>query len=496
MLKPKPAVPLSSSPSLLCTSPLPTFSFLLPPSYCPADHVISVFLVPRRPTCLGACSQRSLTLRNPSRVPVAFRWQLPARLDGIMTVSPETGVLRGNEAAQVVWSFAPGKQKTYDLRVPCLLYDPSDEAAAAAAAAALHSTVVAAAPEVAFPKGSASQQSPAAGTTTEEGDSVDPDAEEGATEAAAPTGLPAPATAPLLPPGVDRVLLHVLGEGTAGALVLDPPTLDLGTLRVGHAVTRTVTLLNRSDGVLRYRVDCGPEAEADGPREPGSMPVEFPQTGLSAAVGEALRAGEEIWVDEPEGAIPARASKVITVTFFPRFRKLYRLQMCCRTSTIAPLMTSSTAAGSPLPMTRPPSGGTLQRPAVLPPLLLKQRSARGGGDALVATLVGTQQAVLGAAASPSAAAEAKWPSAPAVCSVVATTVFPRLMVTDVLLEGIPKQVGEHMLWVAGVRAWGGARQGPGSGKGVGRSPGQRGKGSQQVLGPSQSSCCLILAVLN
>ena len=185
------------------------------------------------------------------------------------------------------------------------------------------------------------------------------------------------------------------------------------------------------------------------------MPVEFPQTGLSAAVGEALRAGEEIWVDEPEGAIPARASKVVTVTFFPRFRKLYRLQMCCRTSTIAPLMTSTSAAATAqLPPMRPPSGGTLQRPAVLPPLLLKQRSARGGGDALVATLVGTQQAVLGAAASPSAAAEAKWPSAPAVCSVVATTVFPRLMVTDVLLEGIPKQVGEHTLWGAVVWAWG------------------------------------------
>ena len=75
------------------------------------------------------------------------------------------GVLRGNEAAQVVWSFAPGKQKTYDLRVPCLLYDPSDEAAAAAAAAALHST--AATVSVTFPKGSGPQLSTAAVTTTE-----------------------------------------------------------------------------------------------------------------------------------------------------------------------------------------------------------------------------------------------------------------------------------------------------------------------------------------
>ena len=34
----------------------------------------------------------------------------------------------------------------------------------------------------------------------------------------------------------ERVLLHLVGEGTGGAMALDPPTLELGVVRVGHKV--------------------------------------------------------------------------------------------------------------------------------------------------------------------------------------------------------------------------------------------------------------------
>lgn len=69
-----------------------------------------------RPTCVGASSQRTLTVLNPSRVSVMFKWQMPSKLEGVVAVAPVSGLLRGNESTQVTWSFAPTKQKTYDAR--------------------------------------------------------------------------------------------------------------------------------------------------------------------------------------------------------------------------------------------------------------------------------------------------------------------------------------------------------------------------------------------
>jgi hypothetical protein len=57
--------------------------------------------------------------------------------------------------------------------------------------------------------------------------------------------------------GPEQVALHVQGEGTPGALVIEPPLLDFGPVKVGHAVKRVVNLVNNSDGVLRYSLECG-----------------------------------------------------------------------------------------------------------------------------------------------------------------------------------------------------------------------------------------------
>ena len=353
-----------------------------------------------------------------------------------MSVSPSTGVLRGNESAQAIWSFAPGKQKTYDHRVSCLLYDPTDEAAAAAAqlpppivSSSLQSSTLT---PVATTEMSAREDEEDREHEIRDNDGVaDAAATDEVAVGAAPSVAPAP-PAPLLPPGVDCVKLHVVGEGTTGALAMNPPSLDLGTLPVGHAVTRTVTLLNQSDGVLRYCMDCGPAegADGDGTREPGSTPVEFPDAGLSTV---DAKPGLEVWVDEPEGAIPARASKVVKVTFFPRFRKQYRLQVRCRTSTVAP---------TPAPL-RPPSGGAVGSSAaraVLPPLSTKQRLLNSSGASAAQLSPGGMLTPLpGPGTCPEAVS--KWPeSTPTICSLSANVVFPRPMVSDVFFEGIPKQV--------------------------------------------------------
>lgn len=42
--------------------------------------------------------------------------QLPSRLEGVVEVSPLSGLLRGNESVPLTFSFAPTKQKIYDAR--------------------------------------------------------------------------------------------------------------------------------------------------------------------------------------------------------------------------------------------------------------------------------------------------------------------------------------------------------------------------------------------
>lgn len=125
--------------------------------------------------------------------------------------------------------------------------------------------------------------------------------------------------------------------------------------QVGIPVRRTVSLFNQSDGVLRYSLDCS-AAPDDQPPEQLAFPVEFtsPASAAAAGTGPALR-GIEMWVDEPEGTIPAKASKSVTVTFFPRYRKDYSLLLSCKTSTVVAL--GAPAGG------RPPSGGGGSRPA-------------------------------------------------------------------------------------------------------------------------------------
>ena len=378
-----------------------------------------------RPTCLGASSQRTLTLRNPSRVPVSFAWQLPPKLQGVVSVSPSSGRLRGNESIQVTWSFAPRKRKTYETRIPCLLFESASSIQGLAPGAILSS------PDPT----SSSFTLPLA-----DGGGVEVDQ--------SPTG-------PALPEGVDRIFLKVIGEGTQGALALDPPSFDLGTLTTGHAVTRTLTLVNQSDGVLRYKLECQPtapgggedgEALGDGEVETGATPVEFKPSLSSISAPSHVGPTEELWVDEPEGIIAARASKPVTLTFLPRFRKGYQMELRCSTATVAaaapsslsPLVTGSPARAQLPPLSnRPPSAGLSFAPGASGTWVL---GASWNGEPVDLSRTSQPTAEKSSAAIGSS-------SVAVVCPLIASTTFPTLMVTDLFLEGLPKNLAWDLLGV-------------------------------------------------
>ncbi|EFJ47120.1 hypothetical protein VOLCADRAFT_92245 [Volvox carteri f. nagariensis] len=322
-----------------------------------------------RPTCVGASSQRAIALHNPSRVPLDFRWKLPAKLAGMVSVTPSSGTLRGNESVQLLWSFAPAAQKVFEGRATCVVLAPDggDGAGGGAGFAGAGGFAAAAAAE----GGGAADSGEAAET--------------------------------------DGVSLTLVGEGTQGAVALDPPALELGDLRVGHPVRRPLVLQNVSDGVLRYSLEVVPADDDEAPALDANA-CDF-TAGLDAAIttaAAAVAAGLECWVDEPEGALPARASKTVTVTLFPRFRKRYSLQVRCRSSTVSPLLAGPNNS-------RPPSGGRASLGAV--------------GDA--------------AAADAAAAAAAAAP--PVIAPLTAAVTFPTLEVTDVYCESQPKQLLWQML---------------------------------------------------
>ncbi len=52
-----------------------------------------------------------------------------------------------------------------------------------------------------------------------------------------------------------KLLLNVIGEGTCGAILFDPPNLDFGTTLVNTKETRKLTLINQSDCDLKYHLE-------------------------------------------------------------------------------------------------------------------------------------------------------------------------------------------------------------------------------------------------
>ena len=60
-----------------------------------------------KPTCLGLVSYRTFSLHNSSRIPCVFRWELPVRLQGVISIDKLTGELGGNTSMEFTCSFSP-----------------------------------------------------------------------------------------------------------------------------------------------------------------------------------------------------------------------------------------------------------------------------------------------------------------------------------------------------------------------------------------------------
>ena len=72
-------------------------------------------------TCVGATSRSVLSLTNPSRLPLAFEWDVPQRLQSTVAVEPASGVLRGHERIELSWFFSPQRDGQLLAKLPLLV---------------------------------------------------------------------------------------------------------------------------------------------------------------------------------------------------------------------------------------------------------------------------------------------------------------------------------------------------------------------------------------
>lgn len=80
-----------------------------------------------KPTCVGSASERAYSVTNPSRMTVAFEWEIPHSMSTLVTIEPREGLIRGNETLQLSCIFAPRKAKKYQFRLGCTLRVPGRE---------------------------------------------------------------------------------------------------------------------------------------------------------------------------------------------------------------------------------------------------------------------------------------------------------------------------------------------------------------------------------
>ncbi|KAL3152962.1 hypothetical protein ABBQ38_011992 [Trebouxia sp. C0009 RCD-2024] len=254
-----------------------------------------------KPTCLGASSQRALTMQNTSRVPLVYQWTVPPHMRNSFAVQPQMGLLHGNQRQTLRWCFAPRDKATYDANMTCSFGSPQE------------TTLGTPTPSPGLPQEALQWDKPETSVSA--------------------IGLRQGLT--------EQVGVRLVGQGTVGALTLEPSSIDFGTVAVGYPAVREITLLNQSGGNLCYSITCSvATAPAASDTQPATDALADAQRGLShpATQQGSCDSSEDgiashLVIEDPCGALPARATKTLRLTLNPKYRKQYKLQLVCHTAT-------------------------------------------------------------------------------------------------------------------------------------------------------------------
>ena len=283
---------------------------------------------------------------------MVLQWAVPNHMSSSFAVQPQSGLLQGNQRQAITWTFAPSDKATYDASMTCSYGSPQHAALEDAQSIGQLQTALSGPSETA-----PGQQATAAVKALSQ-----------------------------------QVRVRLVGQGTIGALTLEPSLIDFGTVAVGFPAVKEITLLNQSGGNLNYSISCTVTTSLSTAQmlsATGSSSITDNSTHKQnlKADPESLdcEAARHLVIEEPAGSLPARATKTLRLTLNPVRRKQYTLQLVCCTAT----------AGMP----GVPNPGSAIGAAVMP-----------------ATL-----------------------SPPPVCATVAAfSTYPTVMITDIACQGLDK----------------------------------------------------------
>ncbi|KAL0051980.1 hypothetical protein WJX82_005745 [Trebouxia sp. C0006] len=183
-----------------------------------------------------------------------------------------------------------------------------------------------------------------------------------------------------------QVGVRLVGQGTVGAVTLEPSSLDFGTVAVGFPAVRDITLLNQSGGNLCYSITCTavPVTEAvpslsaaeSSPDAKDSLAQLTEQTN-SAQSAEDDGSALHLVVEEPQGFLPARATKTLRLTLNPSRRKQYRLQLVCQTATAQSSSTALSTAPLPPNLSSPPVCAGIEAFSTYPTVMITDIACQG-----------------------------------------------------------------------------------------------------------------------
>lgn len=254
-----------------------------------------------KPTCVGLSTSRTFSLKNGSRIPLRFRLSLPPEAEGIVTVTPDSGLLRGNEIATMTIAFAPREAEKYTFKLKAK----------------------------AFPIGGRADR---------------------VIDARQPMG-----TGP--PECLQSINVFLVAPGELGAVQFDPPRVSMDVRLVNTSETKDVYLENVSDCDLKYKLvyreeflrDTGFALTAEKAKEDTVVSVMKPLQSISAR-DTAVKAKEQgrgkngdddiisesLLCHAPEGILRARSRFRCPVTFQPAKAGLFDFFLYCQVEIIDP----------------------------------------------------------------------------------------------------------------------------------------------------------------
>lgn len=234
-----------------------------PPSSIPKGTLGDLFM---RPTSVGLTSQRVITLKNASRLPLRYRISLPSHAQGVLSITPMSGTLKGNDDIALKVIFSPQQAQMHTLAMNVNVY----------------------------PLG-------------------------GRPKRVLDSNQPGPVEAPEL---LQQFTVMIKAQGEVGAITFDPPHTDIPVRLVHTSEQRAIWLENVSDAELHYCLYYREEFEPDGveiklERETIVSDILRFVDATAGAEKSPVAFQHSIFCEKSEGKIAARSRSRLVFTYKP-----------------------------------------------------------------------------------------------------------------------------------------------------------------------------------